>query len=108
MLHNTNNRYEQDDNQWLIPVSDQTFVFTVLNLNLPAGVPSCDNVNLFQGNIDAAEIHAKTWLKSKRGIKCSRAGGFISEYNFRFFEEKENFGDAFVNLIRDLYHENFE
>ena len=31
-----------------------------------------------------------TCFKKKRGIKCEKLGGFIAEYNFRFFYEEND------------------
>ena len=29
--------------------------------------------------------NALAWFKKKRSIRCGKIGGFIAEYNFRFF-----------------------
>ena len=34
--------------------------------------------------------NALAWFKKKRGIKCEKPGGFIAEYNVRFFYEEND------------------
>ena len=91
----------------MIPVTGNTFVFTEININVPPNVIVSNAIELYQGNVNGPELLAMTWLKSKRGIRCAQAGGFIAEYNYRFFEEKVNFGNSYMSVLRDLYIDHF-
>ena len=100
LLHNTNDRYFNDPN-FVVPVRAQTLLLSeYANINVDAGVRQTAEVELFQGHVDQKEIMAKTWLKGKRGIRCGQAGGFLAEYNYRFFFEKDNnMGNEMLNTI---------
>ena len=50
------------------------------------------------------------WFKKKRGIKCEKLGGFIAEYNFRFFCEENDgisLGTRFMTALAKVHEINF-
>ena len=69
--------------------------------------PSCVKINAtecFPGNILALTIHAKNWLRNKRGIPCNCAGAYIAEYDFKMFVAyNENVGDTILKAIANTY-----
>ena len=61
---------------------------------------------LFQGsNTEEATKDAKSWMAKRTGIRvCSKAGGYVNEYNFRFsIKSESNFKDRMIQVFRELY-----
>ena len=55
--------------------------------------------------------NALAWFKKKRSIKCGKIGGFIAEYNFRFFYEENDaisLGARFVTSLAKVYENDFQ
>lgn len=72
--------------------------------NIRPNIATSDALELFQGDERASEDHSLAWLRSKRGMACNKTGGFIAEYNLRFFKPNfENFGTFFLTCLEDQY-----
>lgn len=103
LLHNNNRRYEADEE---IPLLPESFVFSEKNFKLPARCRLSGAVDLFQGDQERPTRHALSWIRGKRGIPCSKTGGFLGEYNLRFpHNPEENFPELFLQCIKDQYKE---
>jgi len=79
LLHNTAGRYDADgDGDNLVQTLNATIVYSNLVLNTPDGTVALPE-NDHPGNFHDAYNHSLNWIRSKRGIKCNRAGGFLAE-----------------------------
>ena len=108
LLHDHENRYTDDASPFRVPTTLNSFVFSdINNLNLQPGVRSSPSIQLFQGNVQQAETHAAKWIVKRRGFSCDKAGGFLNEYNLRFFEAHENFASFFIGCMRSTYQTHF-
>ena len=98
LLHNRQNRYCNET----VPVAVGSTIFTdIEGLMTPGNTVLVMQPILFQGNIDRAKDHAIYWLKVKRGVQCNRAGGYVAEYNVRFFMRNLNLGEP--RIYKTLY-----
>uniref|UniRef100_A0A7M5X3B7 Uncharacterized protein n=1 Tax=Clytia hemisphaerica TaxID=252671 RepID=A0A7M5X3B7_9CNID len=98
LLHNREETYEHI---LQVPVKMGTFVFSETVMLLPAGCMQSQTTELFQGsNTEEATKHAKSWLAKRKGIRCSKSGGYINEYNFRFYIKSEStFKDRMIQVF---------
>lgn len=87
----------------IVPVVDGSTVYTNLDDFLLLG--SCVAVagNMYPGNVDNRIFHAMNWIKQKRGIRCKKVGGFIAEYNFRYFLGEGDIGNRFLTAMQSVY-----
>ena len=110
LLHNTNRRYQDINNNYFLPIKEGTLLFTTdADVKVVPNVATTDTMDLYQGN-NEPEKHAITWLKSKRGIKCQQAGAYLAEYNLRFYNSDVNvaFCERFYNCLITQYKNIFE
>jgi len=102
LLHNSDGRYLINGNE-NIPVVEGSILCSNLNLKDVVGCTIMVE-NVYRKEFHLAINHALTWLRSKRGIKCSKMGGYINEYNFRFCVDRQgNDGDRFLRAFQNVY-----
>ncbi|XP_066922601.1 uncharacterized protein [Clytia hemisphaerica] len=106
LLHNTGGRYNNPEGR-ILPVLPGSTVFSTEQYNLPANVAFSGDVALYQGDAEP-ERHAKEWIRKKYGIQCSKVGGYLGEYNFRFFQPQPvHFGERFIVSLGRHYEGEF-
>ena len=104
LLHNVNKRFFNES----IPVAERTTIFTdIRTLMTPNNTLNIMEITLLQGNDENPKNHALQWLKKKRGIKCNKVGGYIAEYNFKFFRTENTVGDRFLHTMTATYRPLF-
>ncbi|XP_066923368.1 uncharacterized protein [Clytia hemisphaerica] len=107
LLHNRDQRYVVGQGaENTAPVREGSMVFARQLFNLKANIAHSDAMELFQGN-DEPNGHATNWLKERRGIPCSKVGGFVNEYNMRYFinQSEEGFADRFMRCVVRSYED---
>lgn len=80
-------------------------IYTNLQLNLPNKTILAAE-NDYSGNYQDSFIHCLTWIQSKRGIKCSKAGTFLAEHNFRFAIGNDDLQNRFMYAIASVNEHN--
>lgn len=100
-MHNTAGRYDADgDNE--VPTLNGSIVYTNLELNTPDGTVVLPE-NEYPGNFHDSFNHSLVWIRSKRGIKCNKAGAFLAEYNFRFAIGNDDVKNRFIYAMAAVY-----
>ena len=80
-----------------------SMVFSAENYNLLPNIAVSNAIELYQGD-QLPEEHYKQWIKKKKGIRCDKAGAYLSEYNLRFFIDEDNdFGECFLDAMAYNY-----
>ena len=89
-------------------MAERTTIFTdTRNLMTANNTLNIMEITLFQGNVENPKNHALQWLRKKRGIKCNKVRGHITEYNFKFFRTKNTVGDRFLHAMAATYRPLF-
>ena len=87
---------------------ERTTIFTDnRNLMAPENTLNIMEITLFQGNVENPKNHASQYLRKKRGIKVNKVGGYIAEYNFKFFRTEKTMGDWFLHAMSATHHPLF-
>ncbi|XP_066925006.1 uncharacterized protein [Clytia hemisphaerica] len=102
LIHNKCSTYEHSSP---LPIKPGTLVFCEKDVILRTGCMRNRNLHDYQGsNIEISTYHALSWMKKKKGIRCEQAGGFVNEYNFRFFiKSEEIIQDRMIKVFKDVY-----
>ena len=107
-LHNRNNRYTRGGHA--IPVANNARIYsTVKDLSVGEARAIEETGRFPNSSVKIKNVLA--WFKKKRGIKCEKLGGFIAEYNFRFFYEENDsisFGIRFMTALAKVYENVFQ
>ena len=108
LLHNRNNRYTRGGHA--IPVANNAGIYSTIK-DLSVGKA---RVIEETGRFPDSSVKIKNtlaWFKKKRGIECEKLGGFIAEYNFRFFYEENDgisLGTRFMTVFTKVYENVFQ
>ena len=81
----------------------------LLNLNVGEARVIEETGQFFDSSVKVK--NALAWFKKKRGIKCEKLGGFVAEYNLRFFYEENDeisLGTRFMTALAKVYENVFQ
>ena len=108
MLHSRNNCYTRGGHA--IPVASNARIYsTIEDLNVGKARAIEETERLPHYSIKTK--NTLVWFKKKRGIKCGKLGGFIGEYNFRFFYEENDdisLETKFMTALVKVYENVFQ
>ena len=87
LLHSRNNQYIRGGHA--IHVANNARIYSTIKVFSVGEVTVVEETGRFPDS--SVKINnALAWFKKKRGIKYEKLGGFIAEYNFRFFYEEND------------------
>ena len=87
LLHNRNNHYTKGGHT--IPVANNARIHSTIKDLSVVEARVIEEIERFPDSSSKIK-NTLAWFKKKRGIKCENLGGFIAEYNFRFFYEEND------------------
>ena len=105
LLHNRTNCYSRGGHA--IPLSNNARIYSTIK---DLSVEEARVIERFPGSSVKIK-NTLAWSKKKRGIKCDKLGGFIAEYNFRFFcEENDEISleTRFMTPLAKVYENVFQ